>query len=222
MVEDSEYLSVLVQISFQLTNTVHPKLKQLELKSCVAVGVSNAQVEGIPYDKESLPSDWYIQYKYLASIDTPQNKTRNFFVSDVRVRILPDRSSIPKTIFMPQKHVLPAIPESEQSSTSGHKYFSRNVYSHPSIETTVYIPSDQLYIPKENPFLAINNMFRTYVSNFSPVEEFQYANHRYVKGGKWLPKTKFCTSSSQSKQPPTRADCAPLLEHNSQNPNDLD
>jgi len=68
MVEDSEYLSVLVQTSFQLTNTVHPKLKQLVLKDCVTVGVSNAQVEGVHYDKEALPSDWYIQYKLL--VDT--------------------------------------------------------------------------------------------------------------------------------------------------------
>ena len=32
MVQDSEYLSVLIQTSFQLTNTVHPKLRQPILK----------------------------------------------------------------------------------------------------------------------------------------------------------------------------------------------
>ena len=65
-------------------------------------------------------------------------------------------------------------------------------------------------------------MFRTHVNTFPPVEEFQFANRRFVKGGKWPPKTKFCVSSSQTRQPPTRADCAPLLEHNSQNQNDMD
>lgn len=57
MFEDSEYIFVLVQTSFQLTKTVHLKLKQPVLKDCVAIGVSNAQVEGVPYDKEGLPID---------------------------------------------------------------------------------------------------------------------------------------------------------------------
>lgn len=44
----------------------------------------------------------------------------------------------------------------------------------------------------------------------------------FFKGGKWPPKTKFCTTSSSSKQPATRADCAPLIEHNALNQNELD
>ena len=44
----------------------------------------------------------------------------------------------------------------------------------------------------------------------------------FFEGGKWPPKTKFCTTSSLSKQPPTRADCAPLVEHASSNTAELD
>lgn len=65
-------------------------------------------------------------------------------------------------------------------------------------------------------------MFRISNSKIPPIEEFQFANCRYVKGGKWPPKTKFCTTSLLSMQPPTRIDCAPLIEHNSSNTNDLD
>lgn len=60
------------------------------------------------------------------------------------------------------------------------------------------------------------------ISHFPPVEEWEYANRWFVKGGKWPPQTKFCTTSSSSRQPVTRADYAPLIEHNAQNPNDLD
>lgn len=54
MEEDSGYLSVIVQTSFQLTNTIHTKLRQPVLKDCVVVGVSNAHVEGVHYDKQAL------------------------------------------------------------------------------------------------------------------------------------------------------------------------
>lgn len=92
----------------------------------------------------------------------------------------------------------------------------------PSTSVSTPRSGRQLYIPKEKPFLAVNKMFRTYVHNYPPMEEYQYANKRFVRGGKWPPKTKFCISSSMSKQPSTRADCAPLLEHNSQDINDMD
>lgn len=82
------------------------------------------------------------------------------------------------------------------------------------------LSSTELYIPESKPFLPVNKMHR--IGHFPAVEEWQYANHRFVKGGKWPPRTKFCTTSSLSKQPATRADCAPLIEHNAQNPNDLD
>ena len=59
LVEDSEYLSVLVQTSFQLTNTAHPKLKKPVLKDYVTVGISNGQVEGVLYDPSELPNNWY-------------------------------------------------------------------------------------------------------------------------------------------------------------------
>lgn len=74
MVDDSEYLSILIQTSFQLTNIVHPKLKQLVLRDCVTVGISNAQVKGVTYEKEALPNDWYIQYKSLENLDSLKGK----------------------------------------------------------------------------------------------------------------------------------------------------
>ena len=81
--------------------------------------------------------------------------------------------------------------------------------------------STTLYIPDSKPFLpTVNKMHR--IGHFPPVEEWKYANRRFVKGGKWPPRTKFWTTSSSSRQPATRADCAPLIEHNAQNPNDLD
>jgi len=56
----------------------------------------------------------------------------------------------------------------------------------------------------------------------SLVEEWWHANRHSVRGGKWPPKTKFSTTFSMSKQPATRADCAPSIEHNALNTNDLD
>lgn len=60
------------------------------------------------------------------------------------------------------------------------------------------------------------------ISHFPHIEEWKYVNRRFFKGEKWPPKNKFCTTSSSSKKPATRADYAPLIEHNAQNPNDLD
>ena len=57
MVDESEYLSIIIHTSFQLTNTVHPKLKQLVLRDCVSVGLNNAQVEEVSYDSIGLPND---------------------------------------------------------------------------------------------------------------------------------------------------------------------
>ena len=84
------------------------------------------------------------------------------------------------------------------------------------------LDSNELYIPESKPFLAVNKMHRISHVPFAPVEEWQYVNHCFVKGGKWPPKTKYCTTSSMSKHPTTRADCAPLIEHNATNTNDLD
>ena len=88
------------------------------------------------------------------------------------------------------------------------------------LPTEPQLSSTELYIPESKPFLPVNKMHR--LSNFPAIEEWQYANRRFVKGGKWPPKTKFCTTSSSSKQPATRADCAPLIEHNALNQNELD
>lgn len=121
---------------------------------------------------------------------------------------------------MPEKHVLPV----ESPIQSGRKSFYRQltIPEEPSTSSSTPRSESQLYIPEEKPFLAVNKMFRTHVKTYSPMEEYQYANKRFVRGGKWPPKTKFCVSSSLSKQPNTRADYAPLLEHNSQDPNDMD
>ena len=74
MIEDSDYLSILVQTSFQLTNTAHPKLKQPVLKYCVTVGLLNAQVEGVLYDPTELPTDWYFQYNSIEDDREPESK----------------------------------------------------------------------------------------------------------------------------------------------------
>nr|AXB54821.1 polyprotein [Pinus nigra virus 1] len=222
MADESEFLSVIVQTSFQLTNTVHPKLKQPVLKDCVTVGIGNAQIEGVHYDKETLPDHWYIQYKSLAS-DNATSKVKRLALEDGGVKIIPNQSihpRIPKPIVLPEKHVLPI----ESTVQSGRKSFYKqlSIPEEPSTSSGTPRSENQLYIPEEKPFLAVNKMFRTHVHNYPPMEEYQFFNRRFVKGGKWPPKTKFCVSSSMSKQPSTRADCAPLLEHNSQDINDMD
>lgn len=220
MVDDNEFLSVIVQTSFQLTNIVHPKLKQWVLKDCVTVGVGNAQIEGVYYDKESLPSDWYVQYKSLAA-DNANSMIKRMSVADGCVKIIhnPNQPRIPRPIVLPEKHVFPVA---DPIHNSGRRYFYKQVSIPKEVSTCTPRSDNQLYIAEEKPFFAVNKMIRTYVHTYPLVEEFQFANKRFVKGGKWPPKTKFCVSSSQTRQPPTRVDCAPLLEHNSQNPNDMD
>ena len=58
------------------------------------------------------------------------------------------------------------------------------------------LASNELYIPESKPFLAIYKMHRISLVPFSRVEEWQYANRHFVKGGKWPPKKFFCTTSS--------------------------
>lgn len=78
MGDDNEYLLVLVQTSFQLTNTVHPKLKQPVLRDCVSTGIGNAQVEGVSYDSIGIPNDWYFQYKSLTYDKRSKDRSRHF------------------------------------------------------------------------------------------------------------------------------------------------
>lgn len=83
------------------------------------------------------------------------------------------------------------------------------------------LSSTELYIPESKPFLpTVNKMHR--IGSFPPVEEWKFANRRFVKGGKWPPRIKFCTTSSSSRKLATREDCAPLIEHIAHNPHDLD
>lgn len=56
MVDSSEFLSTMIQMSFKLTNTIHLKLKQLVLRDCVLVGLNNAQVEWVSYDSIGIPN----------------------------------------------------------------------------------------------------------------------------------------------------------------------
>jgi len=172
MVDDSEFLSVIVQTSFQLTNTVHPKLKQRVLKDCVTVGVGNAQIESVHYEKESLPNDWYIQYKSLAS-DNANSKIKRMALTDGGVKIIPNPNHprIPKPIVLTEKHVLPV----EHSIQSGRISFYRQLTipeEQPSTSTSTPRSENQLYIPEEKPFFAVNKMFRTHVNTCPPIEEY--------------------------------------------------
>lgn len=217
MAEESEYLSVIGQASFQLTNTAHPKLKQPVLKDCVTVGMSNAQVEGVLYDPTELPDNWYFQYKSVVGNKQPSSKLKRVTIDNGQVKLIHPKPVVPKPVSKPKRYVYPMIPHEVPSSSQ----MPAVPEEEESLGEPVLSPNE-LYIPEYKPFLpSVNKMYRSRPT-FVPVEEWQYANHRFVRGGKWPPKTKFCTTSSSSRQPPTRADCAPLIEHNSQNPNDLD
>ena len=74
LIDNSEYLYIIIQTSFQMTNTIHPKLKQPVLKDCVTVGLSNAEVEGAVFSPKEIPNDWYFQYKSLEDIKKPESK----------------------------------------------------------------------------------------------------------------------------------------------------
>ena len=167
------------------------------LKDCATVGIGNAQIEGVHYDKEALPSDWYIQYKSLTA-DSSNKLVKRMYLSDDCVKIMPNSSTIPRLIALPEKHVL--LVEKEPIPVSGRRSFYRHIPipEEPSSSTNTTLSTNQMYIPEEKSFLVVNKMFRAYVNTFPPVEKFQYANRRFVKGGNWPPKTKFCTSSSIS------------------------
>jgi len=89
MIEDNEYLSTLVQASFQLTNTAQPKLKQPVLKDCVTVGLSHAEVEGVLYDLAELPSNWYFKYKSIANDRNPESKLKRISIDNGQVNFIP-------------------------------------------------------------------------------------------------------------------------------------
>ena len=218
LAEDSEYLSVLVQTSFQLTNTAHPKLKQPVLKDCVTVGLSNAQVEGVLYDPTELPNNWYFQYKSIMDDKKPEAKLKRILISDGRVKLIPPKPVVPRPLVKPKRYV---VPLSQEESSSSQRVDLPPIEEIAFPATPVVAPNE-LYIPESKPFLAVQKMHRVSYVSYSPVEEWQHANKRFVKGGKWPPKTKFCTTSSMSKQPNTRADCAPLIEHNVNDPKDLE
>lgn len=75
---------------------------------------------------------------------------------------------------MSEKHVLQTIQENEQPPVSGRKSFYRHIPSLNEAKSSTSTPlsTNQLYIPEEKPFFAVNKMFCTYVSHIPPVEEF--------------------------------------------------
>lgn len=176
----------------------------------MSVGLNNAQVEGVSYDSIGLPNNWYFQYKSLADEKKPGSLRRRASLQEGKIRILQEKPSILRPIIHPRKYALPVSESTESPAQTA------------STSSQPMLSSNELYIPKVNHFLVVNKMFRISNSQIALVEEWQYANRHFVKGGKWPPKIKFCTTSSSSNQPPTRTDCAPLVEHNSSNPNDLD
>lgn len=117
LINDSEYLSIIIQTSFQLTNTVHPKLKQPVLKDCVTVGMTNAQVEGVVYSPEDILNEWYFQYKSLEDLKKPESKFKRIVISDGRVKLIPPRPQIERPIVKPKRHVYPVQHQEESSSS---------------------------------------------------------------------------------------------------------
>lgn len=101
MAEDSEYLSVIGQASFQLTNTAHPKLKQPVLKGCVTVGLSNAQVEGVLYDPFELPGNWYFQHKSITDDKKTESKLKRVSIDNGQVKLIPVKPKVPRPITRP-------------------------------------------------------------------------------------------------------------------------
>ena len=126
----------------------------------------------------------------------PATKIKRLALEEGGVKIIPNQSifpRIPKPIVLPEKHVLPF----ESPVQSGRKSFYRNLsILEEQLSTSTSTPRSekQFYIPEEKPFLAVNKMFRTHVHTFPPMEEYKYANKTFVRGGKWPPKTKFCSS----------------------------
>lgn len=194
MVDESEYLSVIIQTSFQWNSIVHPKLKHV-LRDCISVGLTNADVEGVSYDEIGLPQDRYLQYRSIED-NTKQKSphSKRVAISNGQIQIIPDRPNIPRPIARPRKSKSP-IRFSEATTSQAASFLTPEIYPKPpAIEHSI-----DLYIPEENPFMAINKMFRSHTTDTQVSEEWQFANKRFVRGGKWPPKTKFCTSSSQSK-----------------------
>jgi len=117
MAKDSEYLSVIGQASFQLTNTAHPKLKQPILKDCVTVGLSNAQVEGVLYDPSELPGNWYFQFKSITDEKKPESKMKRVSIDNGQVKLIPAKPKVPRPISRPRRYVFPIDPSNVPSSS---------------------------------------------------------------------------------------------------------
>lgn len=88
---------------------------------------------------------------------------------------MPEKPSIPRPIVHPRRFSLP-IPSFDESSSS--QAIERNIES---ITSQPEFSPNELYIPEAKPLLAVNKMFCISTSQFSPVEEWQYANRCFVK-----------------------------------------
>lgn len=174
--------------------------------------------KGVNYDQTELPQNWYFQCKSIADNKHPESKLKRVAIENGQVQLIhprPPRPQIPPPARKPRRTIVPVNIAQLASSSNPIQEVSSDVsQSEPEL-----LPNE-LYIPESKPFLPIvNKMHR--IGRFPPREEWQYASKRYVRGGKWPPRTKYCTTSSSSNQPATRADCAPVVEHNSQDNADL-
>lgn len=100
---------------------------------------------------------------------------------------------IPRHVIRPCRYVIPVLSTEASSSRKFDLPPVEEVhFSEPQLSST------ELYIPESKPSLAINKMHHIYHTQYPLVDEWQYANHRFVKCGKWPPKTKLCTTSFMS------------------------
>lgn len=149
MAEDSEYLSVIVQASFQLTNTSHPKLKQPILKDCVTIGLANAQVEGVLYDPSALPDNWYFQCKSIADERKPESKLKRVSIDSGQIELISTKPKVPRPITRPRRYIFPISPNNVPSSSNNLSPVEDDTYTEPHLSSTkMYILESTLFTCK--------------------------------------------------------------------------
>jgi hypothetical protein len=201
MIEDSEFVSLIIQTSFQLNNTVHPKLRQPVLRDCVTTGISNAEAAGVSYEDVGLPSDWYFQYTSIKS-DKKEKQPKRIVASDGQVRVIPPKPEGPIPFIIKQhKLAFPkAVKPSELAESTQTEGTIENVF-----------PSSSVIVSGEKPFMA--KAFRHFQATREVEETWTFNNKRFHRGGRWPPRSTYCTTSSVNhRHPKLRAECAPVLE----------
>jgi hypothetical protein len=201
MIEDSEFVSLIIQTAFQLNNTVHPKLRQPVLRDCVTTGISNAEAAGVSYEDVGLPSDWYFQYTSIKP-DKKEKQPKRIVASDGQVRVIPPKLERPIPFIIKQhKLAFPkAVKPSELAESTQTGGTSDNVF-----------PSSSVIVSGEKPFMA--KAFRHFQATREVEETWTFNNKRFHRGGRWPPRSTYCTTSSVNhRHPKLRAECAPVLE----------